>query len=129
MRKLLLMMMLFIAASLALMGCSSHEVKIDESMNGQDAKAAVGDTLVVTLPGNPTTGFTWEAVDLDTAILASAGEAEFKADSEALGASGMVTLKFKAAGAGATTLKLIYHRTFEPDVAPEKTFEVNVTVK
>lgn len=129
MRKLQWILMLIIAASMALTGCSSKELKIDESMNGQDVKAPVGDILVVTLQGNPTTGFTWEALDLDTAILSPEGELEFRADSEALGSPGMMTLKFKAAGAGSTTLKLIYHRPFEQGVAPEKTFEVNVTVK
>jgi len=40
-----------------------------------------------------------------------------------------VTLPFEAAGAGKTALKLIYHRSFEPNVPPLKTFEANIVVQ
>jgi len=38
-------------------------------------------------------------------------------------------LRFEAAEAGKTSLKLIYHRPFEKDRPSIKTFEVRVTVK
>jgi protein-L-isoaspartate O-methyltransferase len=40
-----------------------------------------------------------------------------------------VTFTFKAAGDGSALLRLKYWRSFEPDTAPLRTFEVNVTVE
>ncbi|MBM4429116.1 MAG: protease inhibitor I42 family protein, partial [Chloroflexi bacterium] len=42
---------------------------------------------------------------------------------------GKMTLRFTGVAAGQTALKLIYHRSFEKDVPPVKTFEVTVVVK
>lgn len=89
----------------------------------------VGDKLEVTLPGNPTTGFQWEVGAGDTAILRPSGEPEFESASGAVGGGGQVTLRFEAVGTGQMELKLIYHRPFEKDAPPDKTFEVTVTVK
>ena len=129
MKRSIVFVVFVIMTSLFLAGCSAKETAITEDMNGQQVSIKPGDILVVQLPGNITTGFTWEADGLDQAILEQQGEAEYKADSEALGAPGMITLKFKAVSAGDTSLKLIYHRTFEKGVAPEKTFEISVNVK
>ncbi len=104
--------------------------KLTEADAGSSVELQVGDKLEVTLPGNPTTGFTWEVGGGDPAILRPSGEAEFQADSTAaVGSGGKLTLRFEAVAAGQTGLKLIYHRPFEADVTPIQTFEVSVTVK
>jgi inhibitor of cysteine peptidase len=117
------------AALVFLAGCSGGSHAVDKSMNGQTINAKVGDTVVVTLAGNPTTGYNWAADKLDTSILQQVGDASFKADSNLIGAGGMVTLKFKAVAAGTTTLTLNYSRSFETGVAPLQTFTVTVNVK
>ncbi len=129
MKKLLGVVLMIFVMSLALAGCGPKDVVVTQEMNGQKVTVKPGAEVTVELPGNPTTGYTWEATDLDVNVLKQAGEAEFKAESDLLGAPGMITLKFEAVAAGETTLKLIYHRTFEEGVAPESTFEVNVVVK
>ncbi len=124
--------MLAIAAMViiaALTACSSKTVKVDESMNGQTITVKNGETIMVSLTGNPTTGFNWSAADLDTTILAQQGDAAFKADSNLIGAGGMVTLTFKAVGTGTTTLTLNYLRSWETAVAPQKVFSVTVVVE
>lgn len=88
-----------------------------------------GDKLEVTLLGNPSTGFQWEAGSWDTSIIKLSGEPEFRPSSDALGAAGKTTLRFEAVAVGQTALKLIYHRPFEKDIPPAQTFEVTVTVK
>ena len=102
---------------------------LTEADAGRSIELRVGDTMEVTLPGNPSTGFQWEVESVDTSILKPSGEPEFKPSSNALGSSGQVTLRFEAVAAGQTTLKLIYHRPFEKDTPPAQTFEVTVTVK
>ena len=68
----------------------------------------------------------WDVGSVDRAILQQVGEAEFKADTGAVGSGGKVTLHFKAAGAGRTVLKLVYRRRWEQNVPPIQTFDVTV---
>ena len=62
-------------------------------------------------------------------VLEQLGEPEATPDSSALGAGGKISLKFQAVQTGQASLALIYHRSFEKDVPPEKTFEVTILVK
>ncbi len=96
---------------------------------GRTAEVRAGGQVEVSLPGNPTTGYQWEVDSVDPAVLQQVGEPEFKPDSDAIGAGGRVMLRFKALAAGQTTLRLIYHRSFEPDEAPLETYEVTVVVR
>lgn len=118
-----------ICVLLAACGTSSpRTVQVREQNSGDTVALRRGDQLVVALEGNPTTGYTWEQIAGDATIVKLTGEPTFKPDSQALGAGGLLTFQFVAAGAGQTTLTLIYHRSFEPNVAPLKTFTVNVGV-
>jgi predicted secreted protein len=40
-----------------------------------------------------------------------------------------MTIRFKAVNAGQTTLKLLYHRRWEADEAPQETFSIEVRVQ
>lgn len=104
-------------------------VSVSESNANNNVVLHVGDRLVVTLEGNPTTGYIWEVASSDAAILKQVGEAQFMPTTSALGSGGKVTLQFEAAGAGQMQLQLIYHRRFETGVAPLKTFDMTVTVE
>ena len=125
-----LMVTLIVALSLSACGSSAAKsVTVGEQDANSTVSLNVSDTLEVVLDGNPTTGYQWEKEAGNEAIVKQVGEAEFKADSDALGSGGKVTLRFEAVGAGQTVLRLIYQRSFEPDAPPLKTFEVTVTVK
>jgi len=100
-----------------------------EADDGNSIELHVGDTLEVTLPGNPSTGFQWEISNAGMAVLRSSGEPEFQSSRSALGSTGKITLRFEAVMTGQMELKLIYHRPFEKDVPPAQTFELSVTVK
>jgi inhibitor of cysteine peptidase len=111
-------------------GCtSSTEVMLDANDNDHQIELKKGQVLVIALEGNPTTGYTWEAVELEEQVLRQKGETEFKPKSDAVGASGVQTLRFEAVNAGQTDLKLIYHRPWEKDVEPLETFSVQVVVR
>lgn len=96
---------------------------------GKTITLKVGQTLRVSLEGNPSTGYTWEMVAAQGAVLSPVGEPVFKAASDAIGAGGRMTLTFKADAAGEQALKLIYHRVWEKDVPAINTFEMKVVVK
>ena len=104
-------------------------MKLDEKDLGRTVEMSVGDTLEVVLRGNPTTGYIWEVASPGNGILKQLGETEFKPEREARGSPGKIIMRFKAAVAGETSLKLIYHRPFERNKTPIKTFEVTVAIK
>ncbi len=123
---------LALIAILTLAACRSaapDPVAITEADAGKTIELHPGDQLMVTLDGNITTGYTWENTLPDAAVLKQNGEAEFKAESDKIGAGGKITLKFDAVSAGQVNLKLVYHRPWEKDVQPINTYEVTVVVK
>lgn len=132
MRRLLIMAGVVLSAAL-LSACGADPSpaatrRLTEADAGSSVALRVGDTLEVTLPGNPTTGYQWAVGAGDAAILQLRGEPEFVAAGEALGSGGSVTLRFAAIGPGDLQLQLVYRRPFEPDAPPERTFAVRVSV-
>lgn len=104
-------------------------VDLTEEQNGGDVSLIVNDALQIQLVGNPTTGFTWEAENLDASHLEQIGVPVFAPDSNLIGASGQFTLVFKALRSGVVTLSLVYHRSFETNVPPQRMFEVTVSIQ
>jgi len=127
--KKLTLMAAFVALIMTLAACSAATVKLGEQDNGQSVDVASGDKITITLEGNPTTGYSWEVSAIDPAMVELVGEPDYKSDSKALGSGGVYTFTFKAAGAGTTNIKLVYHRSWEEDVEPAKVFEVTLNVK
>ena len=129
--KLIALLTLLAALTLAT-ACSpqQQEVKATIDDNGREKQLKKGQTLVVTLEGNPTTGYSWEVAEpLDEQVLRQAGEAEFKSESDLVGAGGVQVLRFEAVNAGKFTLKLVYHRPWEKDVEPLETYSIQVVVR
>jgi inhibitor of cysteine peptidase len=125
-------LIILLLSALLLTACGSgtaDTITIGEADAGHTIKLEVGDSLVVALPGNITTGYNWIPAPQEPSLLEQVGEPKVTPASDLLGAPGMIALQFKAASAGQTTLHLDYRRSFEPDVAPEQTFEVAVIVK
>ena len=133
-KRRLLMFLAGIGAVLVILTTCSprNEVKIDEESNNGQVELQTGQTLVVSLKSNPTTGYAWEVAEVDETLLQSQGEAEYKesktSGEQLVGAGGTQTFRFKAAEAGETSLKLIYHRAWETDVEPAQTFSVQVKI-
>ncbi len=57
------------------------------------------------------------------------GRIEFKPETKLPGAGGVQSIRFKILNAGRTTLKLVYHRPWETDVKPLKTFSIHVVAR
>lgn len=115
----------------ALAGCTTPavEMQITESANGTTVEVSNGNTLAVHLAANVTTGHEWQVVQVDEAVLKPEGTPEYVADQPVTtGSGGTSIFRFKAVGAGTTTLELGY---FPPDgsMMPVQTFSVQVTVK
>ncbi len=123
-----LALLMFIPAACS--QASDPVVNISESDAGKTIELKKGNTLVVSLEGNVTTGFNWEMDSSSApAFLQQIGSTEVTPASDAVGAPGTIVLKFSAVQTGQAPLKLIYHRAWEKGVAPAKTYEVSVVVK
>ncbi|PBQ11578.1 peptidase inhibitor I42 [Pseudomonas congelans] len=90
-----------------------------------------GQTLILTLPSNPTTGFRWLTQNPAQNILRSLGpEVYANAESkEMVGNGGQSVWRFKATDAGTGRLMMVYQQPWAPEVAPEQTFECAISVK
>jgi inhibitor of cysteine peptidase len=119
---------LIIVAVLMVRGPS--EVQLTEADNGGTIELKGGQALSITLEANPTTGYTWEVVESpDEQVMRQVGEIEFKPESEAIGAGGVQIIRFEILKSGQTSLTLAYHRPWETDVEPLKTFSIQVVAR
>lgn len=115
-----------------------HILDISIKDNGSKINLREGDGINLSLEGNPSTGYSWELVDLDKNILNQQGDmivrnstpAKKVGDTEVqvVGGPGTYNFSFIAIGSGETTLHLIYHRPWEKDIEPEEDFYLNVKV-
>jgi inhibitor of cysteine peptidase len=99
--------------------------------NNKQVNLAAGQTFVVELEARPTTGYRWDYQQEGNAALELVAGPRYQADatpSSLVGGSGREYFTFRAANAGQQTLKLEYHRPFEPDVAPVQTVVYNLVV-
>lgn len=122
----------FLASALAACSASpqpSSTLQVTAADDKGSVSLHVGDTLQITLEGNPTTGYQWEVASVDESVLKASGEPQYTPTSAALGSGGVYIFSFKALDAGKTTLELVYHRTFEKNVPPLQTFTLTVTVR
>ena len=114
-------------------GNQSEDVILSAKDDGGQIEVDAGQALVLTLESNPTTGFRWEVVEMEDAVLRPKGEAEFKLaselDSPPPGTGGVEIFRFEAVNAGETLLELVYHRPWEEGVEPLETFSVRVIVR
>ncbi len=111
-------------------GCGRRAISLDSAASGRTVELTVGQRLVITLPANPSTGYTWEVREGAAPVLEPLGDPTFTSDNPNLvGSGGTLRLVFRAAQPGATTLVLVYHRPWETDVEPLDTFQVTVTVR
>ncbi len=103
-------------------------IVLSESDSGKKISLVKGQVLHLSLPGNPSTGYSWDYTSkLDQLVLKEINH-EYLSDSTLVGAGGMDNWEFKAVGGGTATVSLKYSRPWE-SVQPEKTFQVEVTVQ
>ena len=112
-----------------LVGCddgSADALVVTQAQDGETVELVKGKTLTVELAGNPTTGYEWTLARIDAAFLRLA-DSSYAPDSSAIGSGGLYAFRFEALHAGATTLGLVYRRSWEPtDADPTFTLTVNI---
>src|SRR5690242_1201136 len=116
------------AAATTKVPATPKQIQVTEDDQGKYFTLAPGDSLIIVLASNPSTGYAWEVKSVDHPVLLLAGEPVFKADSDKLGAPGKTTLILNGVTTGSQALTLLYQRSFEKDAKPLKTFTINVTI-
>ena len=107
---------------------ASNMKQLTEHDNGATIDVRIGDSVSITLPENPTTGYTW-TVDDGGAALLKASPPVRERSSDAVGAGGQVSFAFLAQAAGRTTISLTHRRPWEGQAAAIARYSVTVIVE
>jgi inhibitor of cysteine peptidase len=107
-------------------GSGTAKPEVFEAGDSIDVKR--GDTFVIALEANPTTGYSWQAApNADVEFVSSK---QVPGNSNAIGAPGTQQLTFEAVQPGSTVLVLNYLRPFDPPSTPPaqtERFDVTIT--
>ncbi len=123
-------MLLFIMMAVCIR-CTTSTIEKTEADSGTTVELKKSHRLNVVLNANPTTGYQWEIVNVDTTILFHL-QTEYKSDEDPpgmLGTGGKSIFHFQGRNTGETMLKIIYYRDFEENIPPIRTFELTVIVQ
>ncbi|MEM8549962.1 MAG: protease inhibitor I42 family protein [Verrucomicrobiota bacterium] len=102
--------------------------------NGEQLNLRVGDTLNVSLPQNPTTGYSWNSIGVMDGVLTRQGNAQTKSlttdgnNPQLIGAPSETVWTYQATEAGEAKLEYEYVRSWEKNTQPSKVFTVKVIV-
>lgn len=100
--------------------------------NGKSVAVKTGQAVVVSLRGNPTTGYSWALAGIDGKSVALDGKIEYQEDPHLdarVGVPGMFEARFKTLEPGSSTVRLEYRRPWEKNQKPAKTFQVTLAVE
>ena len=110
----------------------ANTVALGEDANGKTVAAKVGQTVVITLAGNPTTGYSWAVKKLDGDALKQQGKLNYvpkKVPRGMVGSGGAFVATFLAVKPGKTIITMAYARPWEEKKPPAKTFKATVEAK
>jgi len=123
MRYVNIAFMVFLLLSVA----AFAETVLTEADNGKTVRLKPQKEVIVTLPSNPTTGYSWEMVEQgeDAAVVVVAKE--FRASigaSGRIGAGGAEHFRLRLLKAGRFTVTFVYRRSWEKEQEPERIFRI-----
>ena len=107
----------------------SNNLNVDDSYSGKQVELSVGQSLVVTLESNATTGYSWALFqNSDEGVLNKTGNEYVAPQTTLVGAGGKEEWTFKALKKGISTISMGYSRSWE-STPPVETFDLTVVVK
>ena len=116
---------------IVLSGCWLVPMVLDESSDGSVQTLSVGDTVIIALKGNASSGYQWiretpDSINGDPLVTISEGEYEVD-DPDVCGGPGTFRFSYQASTAGVITLAYEYRRPWEDDFID--TFSVVIWVQ
>lgn len=107
-----------------------REMVLTEEHNGKEISIAPSTTLIVKLPTQFGTGYSWQAVELPSTLLSPVGKPRVETtDARGAGRQDRQVFTFTPQKSGSASLKFHYVRPWEKDAKPEKTFSVKLTIE
>lgn len=124
---------LLVPLSLSLLAACAQTPKHIVSLDDQTdcpLTLKTGQTLMLMLPSNPTTGYRWLMQNPAPSVLNSLGPEVFNASKEVglVGEGGQSVWRYRAATSGSGHLMMVYQQPWAPEVRPERTFDCVITV-
>ena len=126
---------ILLSTVLALTGCAPSlfpvEMPVTASLSDSGGTASLipYQPLVVRLPANPSTGYSWRYVVAgDDVLRLETINGEAPAPNGMVGVAGEEVWSFRAQGAGRAVLTYVYERSWEQNVPPAKIFTLFVMV-
>ena len=140
MKLKLILISAIVALSLSLFSCTSKQVALevtcDDFMEFKhitwEVKVNTGDSVVVTLCSNPTTGFRWSElaqISNQTVLQQTDHRYEPAEQKNIVGGAGQEVWTFKALNKGTTTVSMEYSRPGEGGEKGHWTFVATITVE
>ena len=121
-----------LSSALIVSGCGTKEATDDKQTVEPEAPTSIvteaGKQFEINLAGNPSTGFEWTLADEPDPELVKRLWEDTYVYALTPGAPAIQVFNFEALAVGSTDLKFEYSRSWETDVAPEKTHTVSVTI-
>lgn len=119
---------LALAASVLLAACGGgSEVTVGQSQSGSTMSAARGDVLVLRLPENPTTGYSWKMTLSDGLTLESDEYIPDEQSGDLVGVGGTHQWRIELSETGKQSVDGVYRQEWDPTQSPQYfTLTVNV---
>ena len=126
MRKSLLALTVATVTLVALNGCFHPPVTITRADDGTVQTISIGDTIIVALEGNASTGYQWirtEPASINGDPLLAISEGDYVDDSpDACGGPGTFSFTYEAVATGLVTLTYTYRRPWEDEIIETVSF-------
>ncbi|MGY4525967.1 protease inhibitor I42 family protein [Pseudomonas sp. UBA4617] len=125
---------LLVPLSFALLSACAQQPTQPIELNAESecpTRLQVGQTLTLTLPSNPSTGYRWRVENPAANVLRSLGPEVYSAPEEedVVGSAGVSTWRYQANSAGEARLVLVYQQPWAPEVSPVQTFDCAIKVR
>lgn len=123
MRRGVVLTMLVMTAALSgllLVACGSGAtIPVTQQDSGSTIQAAEGDTIDLTLPENPSTGYSWKVQLSDGLTAVADAYKEGEGAGNLIGVPGTHSWQIEVGGSGTQTIKGEYRQAGNPDDNPE----------
>jgi inhibitor of cysteine peptidase len=127
---LALVLVVSVAAASASGAGTCETITVGPAASGTLRMVHRGDRLVIRLPSNPSTGYSWTVRTPARPVLALTGRSFVPPpDGGRVGAPGTAVLRFRVAAVGRRTLRLAYARAWEQGVAPAGAFTLRIVAR
>ena len=127
-RRAMMWMAMLGICLLALASCGNQTITLTKDDNGKTIQSHVGDTVVVQLDENDTTGFVWALSKPDASILALQ-DSTYTPAGNVPGQGGQRQFTFVAKNPGTVQLQLKHWRSFVGDASIIGRYKVMVEVQ